>query len=118
MRINIKKENVVYGVFSIALLLLFFMIFSIKSEGSEKQFFSDDTKKAETEYVSELRSVLCDMHFNNAGVTLTKISEDGLNVQYTASIHLSRAIDEDELLKALYSVDIDVENSEVKIIIS
>ena len=64
-------------------------LFSIKTEG-RRDYFVDANKELEQEYIKEIKAVLCEYRMGNAGITLTKVSEDGTYTEYTVKIHTGR----------------------------
>ena len=74
-------------VFTLGILCLSFLLLNIKVSARES-VFNKRTNSAEVEFRSEIKQVLKDCGIKNAGVTMTKITEDGVNIDYNISINL------------------------------
>lgn len=86
--------------------------------GSNARSFSKETDTAETDFKSEVKNVLASLGAKNAGVTMTKICEDGMTFEYFVVINLPDYIDLDyeekeELLLNLNALSMEVEDSTV-----
>lgn len=73
-------------------------IFSIKAE-SRKSYISNNNKAEEAAYLKEVKTVLSDYYVKNAGLTLTKTSEDGTVTEYNLEIHTGRENSEEMIEK-------------------
>ncbi len=91
-------------------------IFSIKAE-SKKNFISDNYKVEEKAYVSEVKEVLVKYYVPNAGVMLTKTSDDGINLDYKVEIHTGHKVDSN-LEAEISKLALKVPNSCVRVVIS
>lgn len=112
-RVNVAKFLLV----SMVIVLFLTMLFSIRANAREKGF-SKATDEAETIYRSDIRKVLKAEGAANAGINLTKITEDGRNFEYSVVINLPSYINLDDmekenLLNELYAIKLDVENADV-----
>lgn len=86
--------------------------------GSRFKGFSKDTDTAEIDFRSEVKDVLASVGAKNAGVTMTKICEDGMTFEYSVVINLPDYInldceEEENLLRDLKTLSIGVEDSTV-----
>ncbi len=74
-------------VLALGILCITFLMLHIKVSARES-VFSKRTNPAEIEYRNEIRQVLKEHGIKNAGVTMTKITEDGVSIDYNISINL------------------------------
>lgn len=106
-------------ILAFALVVLIVWAFSAKSFAkSDNLYVSRDD--AEHEYMESLKDVLARNAYENAGITMTKITEDAVNYEYSVLIHISNKSDNREevinSLKArLYAVEYGMDNAEVVI---
>ena len=84
---NTERNLLGIVVFTLGILCLSFLLLHIKVSARES-VFNKRTNSAEVEFRSEIKQVLKDCGIKNAGVTMTKITEDGVNIDYNISINL------------------------------
>lgn len=111
-----KKMRLVYIIITIISIIAIGGLFKLDTEGKSR-YFSEDTKAAEQEYVAGLRAVLSSHYLPNAGITLTKRSDNGTEIEYTVIIHTGLK-DNGDLNKDVEDISIDVDNSTINIIYS
>lgn len=115
---RITEKNIAQVIFVTIILVIFLgMFFRIQAVAKEN-VFSETTDAAELEYRLELKCVLADFGAKNAGITMTKTSEDGRLLAYKVNINLPKYIDfnsekETELREALDSKTLNVEGAVV-----
>lgn len=76
------------------------------------------TKQLEAQFEHELSEVLKDAGLKNAGITMTKLTDDGVNYKYKISIYLPKYFDRSgnamkELSGKLNSVDSHIDGASV-----
>lgn len=103
---------------ALIIFIIFGSLYSIKAFSKEKAYFSTATDEAESLYVTELKEVLKENEIYRAGITMTKKTLDGLEIDYEVSIHTSDYIydhisDWDKLTNELNKVTLKVDNSKV-----
>lgn len=114
-RVNAAK----FFVVSMILVLFLTMAMSIKANGREKNMIKSNDA-AETVYRNGIKAVLKDNGAKNAGVNLTKITEDGQHFEYKVVINLPGYLnldnmEKENLLNELYEVELGMENADVTI---
>lgn len=115
MRVN--ERSLVVILAGILLGLLIFSFCCINASADEKGF-AKNSQSAESEYKSEIKSVLVNHHIGNAGVTISKELHGGVNVVYSVEIHISAyknfdKAEKEQLLHELGMLEIGVENARV-----
>lgn len=110
------KKTVVYILVALVFVIGIGGIFSIKAE-SKKRLISENYRVEEKEYVSEIKEVLVKYYVPNAGVMLTKTSEDGINLDYKVEIHTGYKLD-GEMESEIKGLALKVPNSSVRVVIS
>lgn len=104
------------NIFLAVLVVVFICsIFSVNATGKNKTFFSESSKEAEAEYLHEVKAVLAEYYMPNAGVMLTKVSQDGINIEYSLKIHTG-AVNSEEMIRELNSLKPDVACATVNLI--
>lgn len=96
---------------AVTFIVLVITIFSVKSYGNDQMNLQSHVAE-EKAYRTQLKSVLANYSEANAGITMTKVSLDGIHVEYTVSIH---AKEDEKLQKALKDVELGIENATVTI---
>ncbi len=74
-------------VLALGILCITFLLLHIKVSARES-VFNKRSNTAEIEFRNEIKQVLKDYGIKNAGVTMTKITEDGVSIDYNISINL------------------------------
>lgn len=117
MRRIVVKRNA-FGYIIIAVLMLLFLgsIFSVRTYGKDKEYFSESSLEAEKEYIQQVKEILSEYGLPHAGITLTKVSEDGINVEYTTKIHTGTKYSE-EMTSEIEGVTLKVDRSAVHLVI-
>lgn len=110
-----KRISLSYVILAVAIIIFLFSIFSVKAMGSNKVYFGKDTKAAEEEYVNNIKSVLAEYYMGKSGIMLSKVSEDGINIEYTVQIHTGRD-NSQEMIDELKAVKLEVAASTVNLI--
>lgn len=93
---------------------------SICAMGRNRRYFSDVSKECEQEYIKSVKGILADYGVYNAGINLTKTSEDGTSIEYTVVIN-SYVIDKmddaetAQLYNSLIQTEPAIANSTVEI---
>lgn len=93
-----KKELTFWIVAAFIIIVGIGGLFKINAEG-KSDYFSDDAKCYEDEYISEVKEVLSEYYMSKAGITLTKISQDGTSIEYTVEIHTGRENSEEMMAR-------------------
>ena len=112
-----KALNKGFAVLSaLVLIIILGSIFSIKAIARDKSYFSTATDAAESDYLAQIKEVLTCNEVYKAGVTMTKTTLDGVNIDYEVSIHTSEYIydhisDWDGLFKELDELVLEVDNA-------
>lgn len=90
-----KKSYIFIMIFTAVILSL---CIGSKAEGSSKVpgVGSEYVNQCEDEYAKEIRNTLDEMGYSNAGVSITKVIDDG-HIEYTVSIHHRRIDKMDEI---------------------
>lgn len=108
-------ERKILGLLIITLLAIIFVggMFRIQAVAKEN-CFSKDTDKVESMFVGEVKTVLAQYGAKNAGVTMTKTSEENRNVTYHVAVNLPKYISDSEevsgkIKKALNDLSIEIE---------
>lgn len=115
-----KALNKGFAVLSaLVLIIILGSIFSIKAIARDKSYFSTATDAAESDYLAQIKEVLTCNEVYKAGVTMTKTTLDGVNIDYEVSIHTSEYIydhisDWDGLFKELNELVLEVDNACVR----
>ncbi|MCQ2520337.1 MAG: hypothetical protein MJ107_07395 [Lachnospiraceae bacterium] len=110
-----KRISLSYVFLALAIVIFFFSIFSVKAMGGNKIYFEEDATVAEEEYINNIKSVLADYYMGKSGVMLLKVSEDGVNIEYTVQIHTG-SDNSQEMIDELKAVKLEVAASKVKFI--
>lgn len=119
MRTSKSASNKGFVVLAALILVIVFgSIYSIKAVARDKTYFSTTTDQAESQYIKEVKEVLTSQQVYKAGVTMTKTTVDGSNVDYKVSIHASKYVydhidDLGQVVKALEDITLEVDNSNV-----
>jgi len=113
-----KERSIVIILAGVLLGILILCFFSVNASAGEP-CFSKKTDAAESEFKTSVKDVLGEYGIRTAGVTMTKVSYDGVNITYKVQIHISSyksfsETEKDKLLKDLQGLNIEVDNSEVK----
>lgn len=116
-----KMNKRVLALFSVLLITIVSLCAGSKALGSEKNedFRSDYYRNIEKAYVESVRDSLEDLGYKNAGITITRVVNEGY-VDYTITVHHSRidALDEaqrNELTDILLMEPIGIINSSVQV---
>lgn len=110
------KTRVTCIAITVVAIIAIFGFFKIDVEG-KNTYFTENTKNAEKEYIVNVRSVLTDNYLPNAGITLTKTSENGVDMEYTMLVHTGLE-DNSKIDKEIDKIVLKVKNSTIKIIYS
>jgi hypothetical protein len=85
---KITERNLLgIAVLALGILCITFLMLHIKVSARES-VFNKRSNTAEIEFRNEIKQVLKDYGIKNAGVTMTKITEDGVSIDYNISINL------------------------------
>lgn len=111
-----NKSIIIPVAFLVALIIIFFtcriQVFAKQST------FSTMTDSRESSYRAAVSSTLKSMGIKNAGISMTKLTTDGVNVKYKVEIYLPSYIDmnnseEAKLLATLSAINLGVDNATV-----
>lgn len=113
-----KERSVVLIIAGILLGILILCFFSVNASAGEHGF-SQKTDSAETEFRASVKEVLGEYGVGSAGITMSKVSYDGVNITYKVQIHISsyKSVsneEKDKLLTDLQALNIAVSHAEVK----
>lgn len=114
---NTKERSAVIVLAGILLGIMILCFFSISASAGETGF-SHRTDSAETAFKAGVKDVLGEFGMRNAGVTMTKVTYDGINVSYSVSIRVSsytnfNQMEKGKMLERLETLNLEVANSEV-----
>lgn len=103
---------------TLILFIIFGSFYSIKAISKEKSYFSTLTDEAESKYLKEVKEVLNCHEVYKAGVTMTKTTLDGKEIDYSVLIHASEYIydhvsDWDGLMEDLDGLKLEVDKASV-----
>ncbi len=85
---KITERNLI-GIVVLTLGILCFTFFLLHIKVSAREsVFNKRTNTAEIEFRNEIKRVLKENGIKNAGISMTKITEDGVNIDYNISINL------------------------------
>ena len=93
LRKIVRKEYIILGIITAALIMTAFFIFSITAKSVtrfDNEIWNSYYKPLEDEFVTSARHFLNEEGFRNSGVTLTHTTDDELNRCYTLSVHHKR----------------------------
>lgn len=111
-----REKSVVIILAGILLGVMLILFWGTKASADEPGF-SARTDAAESSYRMEVKDVLGDYGMRNAGVTMTKTTYDGVNINYSVMIHISsyniNKCEKERLISDLNSLEISVENAGV-----
>lgn len=111
-----KEKSVVIILAGVLLGLMLILFWGTKASAGETGF-SRRTDAAESAYRMEVKDVLGDYGMRNAGVTMTKTTYDGVNINYSVMIHISsyniNKSEKEKLVSELNALTIDVDNAGV-----
>ena len=117
-----ERNFLIYCIATFVIIVLLTSLLHIKAVAKES-YFSKDTDIKETEFKSEIRNALTNNGAKNAGINMTKCSEDGKSFTYKVSINLPSYINlneerESTLREILSEIPLDIENASVSFFFS
>jgi len=117
MKVN-EKNILGIILLTIVLIIAFGSVSHIKAVAKES-YFSNATDAAETQFRTEIKDVLKTYGAKNAGITMTKISEDGYSLEYRVVISLPDYINlengkEESIMADLNGIVLDVSEASVE----
>jgi len=110
------KELIFWIVTTVIFIFGIGGLFKLNAEG-RNDYFSEDTGCYESEYISEVKEVLSEYYMSKAGITLTKISQDGTSIEYTVEIHTGRE-NSKEMMARIRRLSPKTPNSSVRVVFS
>lgn len=116
---RVKKEITIIKLGIITVLAIIFVSFAFHIKAVAKEnYFAGVDNNTEISYRTSVKDVLKAAGIKNSGITMTKQSNDGINIVYSVNIHMPEYIklnkmEKEKLLADLYAIELDVMNSSV-----
>lgn len=108
-------KNLLFTIFTVMIFVIGIGgLFAIQARGSG-DYFAEDDKALEQQYIKEIRAVLSEYGMGNSGVTLTKTSEDGSFTEMTVEIHTGRTNDAD-MIARIRDIDPKIADCEARVV--
>lgn len=118
------REKNILGLllFTLVAIIAISGLFRINAVAKEKSF-SKYQAQLEKDFREDIKAVMKAAGAKNAGINMTKITEDGLYYSYKVEINLPGYInlndaEEAKLLESLYALDFNIENSSILFLLS
>lgn len=112
-----RERKILLALVTVLLIILTATTLSIRSNAKENDVLKA-SQKIEADYRNEIRDSLKEAGMKNPGITMTKITDDGVNVTYNVVIYVPAykhytEMEKEEIIRTLNDIEIGVYNASV-----